>query len=162
MNDNRNDLGAECRHFINRFKTLILATTDEKGVPDASTAPYFLQDGCFYIFVSQLAKHTSHLLQSGRCAVFFLEDEKDAINLFARKRLTISCEAVAIDREQSSAKSILDSMAARFGPTMGMLRQLPDFFLICLQPQSCNYVRGFGQAFRFAAQEHPEMWKASE
>ena len=143
---------------MSRFKTLILATTGEKGIPDASTAPYVLDDGFFYIFVSQLAKHTGHLLQSGQCAVFFLEDEKDAINLFARKRLTINCEATAIDREQTSANVILDSMAVRFGPTMGMLRQLPDFYLIRLQPQSCNYVRGFGQAFRFAAQDHAAMW----
>ena len=67
-----------------------LATSDEAGVPAASTVPYRLSYG-LVILVSELAKHTAHLLGTRRCAVLFLEDEGEAVNLFARKRLTIGC-----------------------------------------------------------------------
>jgi heme iron utilization protein len=151
-------IDSECRDLLSRFKTLILATASNDGAPDASTTPFLLQQGSFYILVSELAKHTGHLLQNQRCVALFLEDESNAANLFARKRLTIECEAILRDRNSSVADSIFDQMAQRFGPVLAMLRQLPDFHLIELQPKRCSYVRGFGQAFRFEADQHPTLW----
>jgi heme iron utilization protein len=152
-------LGHECRQFLEQFKTLILSTADENGVPDASTAPYVLLDGHFYILVSELARHTTHLLRNQRCCAFFVDDESSSVNLFARKRLSIHCEVTTQNPTQPQSQDILDRLAEKFGPTVGMLRQLPDFHLLQLRPIACNFVRGFGQAFRFEPQQHPEMWK---
>ena len=38
-------------------------------------------------------------------------------------------------------------MAERLGGTVGLLRQLGDFHLIKLTPQTGQYIAGFGQAF---------------
>lgn len=152
-------LGPECQHLISQYRSLIFATSDKTGAPDAGLAPFVLLHGDFYIYVSELARHTGHLMESGRCVVFFAEDESKSANLFARKRLTITCQAGVVGRNEGVAEEVLDAMAAAFGPTMVMLRQLPDFHLIRLHPDKCNYIRGFGQAFRFNATELPEIWQ---
>lgn len=156
--DEHDKLGDECRELMQKFKTLILATVSSEGMPDASTTPYLLEGGSFLVLVSDLAKHTSHLLQQRRCVALFLEEEVNTVNVFARKRLTIECVAEVVSRQIAEAETLLDNMAQRFGPVVGMLRQLPDFHLIRLRPMNCTYVRGFGQAFRFEASHHPAMW----
>jgi hypothetical protein len=156
--DEHDKLGDECRELMKKFKTLILATVSSEGMPDASTTPYLLHDGSFFVLVSELAKHTHHLLQQQRCVALFLEDEANTVNVFARKRFTIDCVAEVVPRTAAESATLLDSMAERFGPVLGMLRQLPDFHLIRLRPTNCTYVRGFGQAFRFEASQHPAIW----
>lgn len=157
------DLSEECRQLMGGSRTLILATTSEDGMPDASVVPYLMSGGGFVIFVSELAKHTANLLRKGslgkvRCSVLFLEDERQATNVFARKRLVIACDVWKLERSELDSGRLLEGMEAKFGPVVGMLRQLPDFHLLRLEPVSCNYVRGFGQAFSFGPQDHPGMW----
>lgn len=159
MRQERAELVPECQQLIENCKTLIMATSGEHGEPDASTTPFVIHDQRFYVFVSQLARHTGHLLRSGRCVLLFLQDESETVNFYARRRLTLDCEARDVERESAVAQEILESMAKRFGPVIGMLQQLPDFHLIQLKPVHCNYVRGFGQAFQFAPTDHPEIWR---
>ena len=90
-----------------------------------------------------------------------LADERDSPNIFARKRLTIGCRVVQLDRSDPQTEVLLDKMGGKFGPVVAMLRQLPDFHLLRLEPLTCNYVRGFGQAFRFEPKDHPGIWTDS-
>ena len=152
------ELSVECRQLMGKCRTLILATSAEDGEPDASVVPYLLSGRGFVILVSELARHTSHLLGTRRCTALFLEDEKEAANVFARKRLVIGCRVLELDRGESQSERVLEEMEMKFGTVVAMLRQLPDFHLLRLEPVTCNYVRGFGQAFRFAPEEHPGMW----
>lgn len=124
--------------------TLTLASLDDVQFPDASLAPYLYHEGCFWIFVSQLSKHTANLLEREKASVLIHEEVVNPANPFTLKRASAQCTVEDI-RENKDA--ILDKMAERLGATVGLLRQLGDFHLIKLTPQNGQYIAGFGQAF---------------
>ncbi|MFM8397076.1 MAG: pyridoxamine 5'-phosphate oxidase family protein, partial [Pirellula sp.] len=78
--------------------------------PNASYAPFVEHAGAFYVLISGLAKHTSNLLTTGQCHVMFIADEKDSVNVFARKRVSYTCEVSIIERQESTAKVVFEKM----------------------------------------------------
>ncbi len=149
---------AKLQHEMSAFRatrlSVVLATTNSEGLPDASYAPC-LEDaaGHVYIFVSGLARHTRNLLTTGRASVLFIEDEGDAANVFARRRLTLDCSAAPISRDHPDWAGLLDGLTERQGKMVETLRGLADFQLFRLTPRSATYVRGFGQTFRVEGEE---------
>lgn len=144
------ELQREIRAFRATRRSVLLATVDAQGQPDASYAPCLEDErGDIYVFVSGLARHTRHLMATGRVSVLFIEDEVAAANLFARRRLTLDCTATAMARDHPHWGAYLDALTERQGSLVGTLRGLADFQLFRLTPLSSTYVRGFGQAFRF-------------
>lgn len=138
---------AEHEHLIAQFKTLLLATVNAQGEPQASYAPYVREGQDFYIYVSDLAAHTANLLQHGKASVLFIEDESQSKNLFARKRSTLQCQAEEIARNSAHYNTILALFRTQFGNTIDVLQSLPDFHLIRLSPQQAGHVGGFARAF---------------
>ena len=141
-----NDIAREVREFVGHAKTVILSTVSEQGEPNASYAPFVEHAGAFYVLISGLAKHTSNLRTTGQCHVMFIADEKDSVNVFARKRVSYTCEVSIIERQESTARVVFEKMQERFGPTINMLVSLPDFRLVRLVPGQGVWVRGFAQA----------------
>ncbi len=143
-------LNHEMRAFRDTRRSVVLATTDSEGLPDASYAPC-LEDaeGHVYIFVSGLARHTQNLLTIGRVSVLFIEDEGETANVFALRRVTLDCSAEPIPRDHPDWVGVLDGLAERQGKLVETLRGLADFQLFRLTPRSATYVRGLGQTFRF-------------
>ena len=47
----------------------------------------------------------------------------------------------------------LDAMAAKLGDTLAVLRQLGDFHLIKLTPQTGQFIAGFGRAFEIDVED---------
>ena len=141
-----NEIALEVREFVSHAKTVILSTVSERGEPNASYAPFVEHAGAFYVLISGLARHTSNLLSNGQCHAMFIADEKDSVNVFARKRVSYDCEVSVIERQESSAKVVFEKMQERFGPTISMLVGLPDFRLVRLVPGQGVWVRGFAQA----------------
>ena len=140
------EINEECNHFRDRFQTLILATADRGGVPEASYAPY-VQDslGNLYVCVSELGKHTANLRDTHRASVLLLEDEMQADELFARKRLTYQCQVTLVERDHDEWSSILDQFADRFGEIIAVLREPKDFHLFRIAPEHGTYIRGFAE-----------------
>ncbi|MBF0471983.1 MAG: pyridoxamine 5'-phosphate oxidase family protein [Gammaproteobacteria bacterium] len=128
-------------------QTLLLATVNEDGSAEASVAPYLEQEGSFYIFVSELARHTRNMRQQSAATTLFIEDENEASNPFSRRRLSYRCRVTEVKREDANYALFLDLMEKRFGKLLQTLRQLPDFHLLQLQPQSGHYVSGFARAY---------------
>lgn len=124
--------------------TLTLASLDEAHFPDASLTPYIYHEGSFWIFVSQLSKHTANLLERQKASVLIHEEAIKPANPFVLKRASAQCNVEAV---QDNKEAILDKMAEHLGATMGLLRQLGDFHLIKLTPLKGQYIAGFGQAF---------------
>ena len=145
-NDRHKEPAHELRDFVANCQTLILATVSTGGLPNSSYAPFVESDGCFFILISGLAKHTSNLLNTGLCHAMLIADEKETTNPFARKRVSYSCQTEAMDRNDPNSKAILTKLEERFGPTIGTLAELPDFQLIRLIPGEGVWVRGFAQA----------------
>ncbi len=147
MNDlDLNQIQAEARAFRDDFSTLMLATCSPDGRPEASLAPFILdaqERPCVYL--SELAAHTSNLLANPRASLLFAEDENQARNPFARRRLVLQCRAKEL--QAGSAVKVLDEMERVFGETVALLRALPDFHLFAFEVEQGSFVKGFGQAW---------------
>lgn len=140
-------LEADYRALIDSQRTLLLSTVSDNGDADISYAPYLRVEKAFYVYVSELAKHTGNMLRSGQASVMFVQPETEAANPFARQRVVFNCRVEEIRRDDVRYVSLLDDMHRRFGEVIGMLRSLPDFHLLELKPQQGQYVAGFGKAF---------------
>lgn len=143
----------EFREFIAAFASAQLATVNAERWPEASYAPLLQHEQKFYIYVSELAAHTQNLLARPQASLLFIEDERQARNVFARQRAVLQVSATEISRDSGHWQQILQRMEDRFGSTMELLRSLPDFHLFALTPQSGSYVKGFGKAYRLQGED---------
>lgn len=137
----------ECRRFPASFRSLQLATCNEAGVPEASYAAYVAHGNSYYVYTSELSAHTGNLSANGRCSVMFIESEAEAKHLFARRRLTLQCQAIECHRDTAVFDEVMNKFIEKFGSFMNMMRKLTDFHLYELRPTSGGYVAGFAQAY---------------
>lgn len=136
------------RHLIDAQQTLLLSTCSAERQPEISYAPFVRDEhGHFYIFISELAKHTQNLLQNPKASILFIEPEPGCRNLFARERVIFDCGARAIAPDDPFYHRRLRAMEDKFGNVVALLRTLPDFHLIELTPETGHYVAGFGKAY---------------
>ncbi len=137
-----------CARLLEEMRSLQLSTIGPDGIPHCGYTPYLHRaPGSFYIFVSQLAAHTRHLLANGTVAIMIIADEQSTSQIFARARVSYLCEAIRIPPDSPEFTSLLDDYQQRHGKMAGLLRQLPDFILFQLQPKSGQFVMGFGKAY---------------
>jgi putative heme iron utilization protein len=141
---------ADALAFRIGFSCLILGTVNNSGSPHTSYAPYITAGGRFYIYVSGLAEH-SNSLQNGKASVLFIENEQQSKNLFARKRLSLNCKVITIQRNQDNYHHLLDTLQDNHGPTVKLLRTLADFVLFELSPERAIFITGFGAAYDVSA-----------
>ncbi len=148
----------EMDSLIESVQSAILASVDGAGNPLSSYAPVFVDQSCkFYVYISSMAKHTSQIRRSEKASVMLIEDESVAENLFARKRLTVDCQAEIIDRDSSDWNHIVARMESRHGETMGYLKELVDFDLFRLTPSEGRLVLGFGRAYQVSGESLKEI-----
>ena len=121
--------------FKQSVKTLQLSTLTAEGKPNASYSPFVIDEqGNFYIFVSQLASHTQDLLDNLQVSILLIQDEVEARQIFARKRISYRCDVEVVGDESSDYTKMLDALENRFGNIVELLRTLPDFILFRLTP----------------------------
>ncbi|MEO1094947.1 MAG: pyridoxamine 5'-phosphate oxidase family protein [Cyanobacteria bacterium J06638_28] len=136
------------RKFPEQVQSLMLSTVSTEGQPHASYSPFVTgDDHAFYIFVSGLSTHTQNLKASPQAAILLIEDETQSQQIFARQRLMYDCAVQLIERHDPSWTIWADRFKANFGNLIDMLRQLPDFQIFRLMPQSGRFVVGFGAAY---------------
>jgi hypothetical protein len=140
-------LAADYRTLIANSQSLIIASSSELGAAEVSYAPFLAYQNTFYIYVSQLARHTGNMLRQRQASIMFIEPESEAVNPFARRRLVFECTVGEIDKLQAAYAQLLDRLQDRFGETVTVLRSLTDFHLLALTPLRGQYVAGFGKAF---------------
>lgn len=128
-------------------RSLILATVDGQAVPRASYAPFVRDSGAFYVYLSRLSEHTRDLLQNPVVSIMLIEDEAEASQVFARKRVSYLCESQTLERDGAGYDAVLELLTSRFGNVMILLQTLPDFVLFRLKPVSGRFVSGFGKAY---------------
>ncbi|MFH7243058.1 MAG: HugZ family protein [Spirulina sp.] len=131
-----------------QVKSLMLSTVNADGTPNASYAPFVMDDTYqIYLLTSGLSAHTPNLLRTGRASVLIIEDEGQTQQVFARQRLTYDCQVSPIARHSDPWETQMAQFEARFGDIIAMLRQLEDFQLFSLTPQAGRFVMGFGAAY---------------
>lgn len=139
----------ELETLLTTTRSLMLATLGADGNPEASYAPFVRDaEGCLYVFVSRLSRHTANLAARRPLSVLLIEDEAACRQIFARKRLSYRCVAEPVAPDSADHGPRLAQFAARFGEVVEVLRGLPDFVLFRLRPQEGTFVLGFGQAYR--------------
>ncbi|WOO39361.1 HugZ family protein [Rubellicoccus peritrichatus] len=136
------------QELIAKTNSAILATTNSEKQGEASYSPYVMDEtGNFYIFISEAAKHTKNLMDAPTLSLMLIEDEAECRSIFARKRLTLKCDATFISRDDA----VFDERIAQFKETHGAivstLVNMTDFHLVRLAPESGRLVIGFGQAY---------------
>ena len=142
-----------CANLLEEMHSLQLATVGENGMPQCGYTPYLHQaPNSFYIFVSQLAAHTRHLLKNETVAIMIMADERNTSQIFARVRVHYLCDAKRITPDNPDYTIVLDNYEQRHGKMAALLRQLPDFVLFQLKPTSGQFVMGFGKAYTLAGE----------
>jgi len=129
--------------------SLQLSTLTPEGYPDISYTPFIRQHDSLYIFISELAPHTRNLRLDQRCSVLIIEDEHQANNLFARRRLILKSRAAFLERSDAAWEETLQQFETQRGKTIALLKSLSDFHLVRLTILGGSYIQGFGQAFTF-------------
>ena len=128
----------------------VLSTSDSSNINNVSYAPIAVDNSNnFYIYVSELAKHTQNLINNPQISFMLIEDESRATNIFARKRFTVNGTAKIIERDSDAWYSGIQIMQLRFREHMKFLLEMSDFHLIKIIPQNALLVYGFGKAFQF-------------
>ena len=94
----------EFQQLRESLKTLQIATLDSDDQPLASYAPYVRLEQNYYLYLSELAKHTVNLIANGSVSLLLIESEENCRNLFARRRIVLQGEA----RGQVSEEEIME------------------------------------------------------
>lgn len=149
---------AAYQNLPQRVRSLMLSTVDGGGQPQASYAPYVIDDRHqIYIFTSGLSAHTANLHATGLASVLLIEDEAEAAQVFARQRISYDCRAALLPRGTDTWEAIADRFEQRFGEIISMLRSLEDFQIFCLSPQGGRFVMGFGAAYAIDPQHLDQL-----
>lgn len=137
----------ECFRFPDNFQSVLMATVSQCGIPEASYAAYVQLEDDYYVYVSELSRHTKNLAESDKVSLLFIEEEASAQHLFARQRMTLQCDVSPVARSSQRFEQIMDLFEQKFGSFISMLKKLQDFHLFRISPQKGAFVRGFAQAF---------------
>jgi len=163
MDKLHNEAIKEKEKILAEMNSVILGTVNSKGEPNSSYAPSVIDvDGSMYIYISDLSKHTQNLRDSRCASIMIIEDESNADNLFARKRLTISSDVLEILRDSDAWAQGLDLLEDKFGESIAYLKNLTDFRLFQLTPKSGLLVYGFARAFNFVGKKLDQIKHLNE
>jgi putative heme iron utilization protein len=134
---------------------LALSTVDESGAPAASYVPFAPVLGGFGIVVSRLSPHTPHLLAQRPAAVLLVGDGVQ--DPYSRSRLSVNVIPHNSAAASKEAQTIWSALQERHGETVAILRMLPDFEAITLEPKHGRLVLGFASAHDLDAATLKEM-----
>lgn len=140
-------LTPKVKELIGRSKSLILATVNAEGTPNASYAPFIQIDTTFYILVSFMAKHTQNLAEGRKTSAMIIEDESATKQIYARERLTFEASILNVERYSDSWNDAVAKLREAHGKVVDVIADMKDFILIGLQPVKGSYVNGFGSAY---------------
>jgi len=143
--------------LIGSLKSVQLATLNADQQAEISYAPYLKLEDSFFVFISELAAHTQNLKMHHQLSLMFIEDESSSQTVFARKRLTLECQSTFIDRKNEKWERTLLAFEATQGPTIQLLKTLPDFCLFELIAEAGTFVKGFGQAYQLSGKALSEI-----
>ena len=153
-----NKITTEYLTFLTKITSLHLSTIGENGQPESSYAPFVIdQNNNFYIYISSLARHTGNMLDDGRAGIMLIEEEEEAENIFARRRVTFECNVELLERETEDWRRIMLLFDQRGPELMETLRRLMDFQLLRLRAKSGLFVKGFGKTYKISGARMDEL-----
>jgi len=144
--------------LLTKQQSIILSTINADGSPHASYTPFAIDDKKnFYIFISTLAHHTGNLMNKGQVSIMVIADEAETSQIFARHRLTFTCQVEVVERDSDDWDNIASLYEARFGSFFNLIKGFKDFSMFKLVPQGGALVVGFGQAYNLEGDTLDEL-----
>ncbi|MFL1468262.1 HugZ family pyridoxamine 5'-phosphate oxidase [Paraclostridium bifermentans] len=131
-------------NLLKSQKSLMISSLSKNSNPEVSYAPFIMKNNKLYIYISKAANHYFNLLENNKCSVMIIEDENESKSIFARQRVSFSCE---VEIKQDDANYILDEFEKIHGSQIIMVLKSLDFDVFELNIKSGRLVKGFGQAF---------------
>lgn len=157
IKNDSNEIIKEIDEFIQSFKSVILGTVSKNGEIDVTYAPHFKIDGEHYIYISEIGDHYINLIENNqKFEIMFLQEEKEALSVIARKRARFNVTAEFLPRDEKFEK-IMDIFEKNIGETFKIVRKMEDFHLVKLNIVDGRYVKGFGQAYIIKGGEVTQM-----
>lgn len=153
-NDLKEDkLKAEIEEFKNSFGSVILSSVTKDGFGVASYSAIAKVDGKVYIYISAVSDHHASISANpDKISALFLQDEKEAKTIIARKRLVYKTKAVLVERGSAEFQRAIDAFVSQHSGNSGISQiiEMRDFSMFRLDFQEGRYVKGFGGAFDIA------------
>jgi putative heme iron utilization protein len=144
---NLESIQIEFHELLANLKTVHLATIDNNNQPEASYTPYVEFESAYYLFISNLAKHTINLQKNASISLLFIEDEANCRNQYSRKRAILQGKGAIIQRDSDHYQLVIAQFRDRFGSFIDVIEPLKDFNLFKINAHKGRYIRGFAQAF---------------
>ena len=146
------------KNFIDKIQTTIIGTLDANNHPFSSYAPYVYNNNHFYVYISDIATHTKNIQANPKASLFFIEDESQSENLFARKRISLQCDSVKIARNSERFEEVLALFAQKFDDNMiATLKKMTDFNLFEFKVTYGEATFGFGKAYLVGGKNMDEL-----
>jgi putative heme iron utilization protein len=143
--------------FLDNFKSCVISSLDKENYPFSSYAPFIKNDYKYYVYISSMAKHTQNLDLYKKASLFFIEDEKDCENIFARKRVVLQVDSKKLSRDTKEFENLINLFEEKHGSTVSMLKQMKDFSIYEFTPIKGEAVFGFGQAYDIGGKNCEEL-----
>ncbi len=137
----------QVNELLDKSKSVILATVNAEGLPNASYAPFVRIGNKFYILVSFMSTHTKNLRDVKKVSAMFIEDEAGTKQIYARDRLTLDVASNRIERGTPEWETGIAQLKERHGKILDILTGMEDFIMIELCTLKGSYVNGFGSAY---------------
>ena len=135
-------------HLLRCARALLVTVDNAEGAPDIGSSPFWRdEEGCFYIYTSQLSAHVRGLLNGQDARFLIIADESHSQNIWARVRVNFESQCQVIQRNSDDFHVIIPKLEKAFGPTMSLIKSFEDFHLLKLTPTKGTLVTGFAAAF---------------
>ena len=145
-------------NFIDSFQSVVINSLDENKNPFSSYAPFVKYENSYYVYLSNMAKHSKNLKNNKKSSIFFCEDENSCENIFARKRVIMQCNTTIIEKDSKKYNSILDSFEKKFDKKMVQtLRAMSDFNVYEFKAFYGEAIFGFGKAYNLGGENFDEL-----
>ena len=131
------------KELLQKQKTTLISSVDAENFPQASYAPFVIEEDKMYIYISRIADHYRNLENNGKVSVMVIEDECNSKILFARKRISFSGMAKKVESVPESVSKKFDENHPNM---MGVLKTM-DFDFFEIELAKGRLVEGFGKAF---------------
>lgn len=146
------------KEFIKNIQTAIIGTLDKDHLPFSSYAPYLYDNNRFYVYISDIATHAKNIQTNPKASLFFIEDESQSENLFARKRISLQCDSMKIARGSERFEEVLALFAKKFDAKMvEKLKKMTDFNLFEFKVHYGEATFGFGKAYLIGGENMDEL-----
>lgn len=138
-----------CWDFVDGFDSLMISSINPDGLPHMSYAPFIEVEGRFFICISAIAFHAQNLKNNPKASIMIIEDESEAKNSFARKRVTFDTNVHYIPRDDRRFLQLMPLFQDKFGEKATIYTTMSDFMLFEFMPYGGRAVFGFGDAYDY-------------